>query len=171
MVLPGNQKAKYKSLYDRAFKGEAVVENESTEVPDPVFGRSCTLNPIYKNNEVIGASCYSHDITKLILAKEKDTNCQSGSSGDFLKTLLRYLFFRIQTGRLLRVTITPEMQQFSIPRYRWNRVVIFSIAFHAERKELVEEMLSQIAKSGTSFNYELFQCPANQGSYTGMTCR
>jgi PAS domain S-box-containing protein len=50
------------SLYERAFGGETFTEIEYTETPDPSW-HEISCYPIRNGNEVVGASCYSRDVT------------------------------------------------------------------------------------------------------------
>jgi len=54
---------KWEQFYKRALSGETFTIQEHTDVPAEIY-TEITLNPIFQDNKVIGAACYSRNITK-----------------------------------------------------------------------------------------------------------
>jgi PAS domain S-box-containing protein len=72
----GEQLSRYKTYYDRILAGEAFTETEYT--PSPVeFWSVISYSPIRKDERIIGAACYAHDITELKLAERKLVHSES----------------------------------------------------------------------------------------------
>jgi PAS domain S-box-containing protein len=65
------QMSRFKSWYERAFKGESFTEIEYSG--NPQFWSEISFYPIYKGNEIIGTACYSRDITE---RKKTETSLQ-----------------------------------------------------------------------------------------------
>lgn len=76
-VIPDNQVEYWKTRYDKAFNGEKFVENLQRPNGDSITYLESYISPIFDNqNNVIGASVTSHDISDRMLAqadlKEKE---------------------------------------------------------------------------------------------------
>lgn len=58
----------WKSIYDRALSGQAVIEEFSAPTPEGEYGHiyaAVTVNPIFNTNgAIVGCACYGRDITK-----------------------------------------------------------------------------------------------------------
>ncbi|NVO19691.1 MAG: PAS domain S-box protein [Bacteroidetes bacterium] len=77
-VLPEAMKPLWKDRYERAFNGEHFVFFDTIEAGDSSIYIEVSMNPIFVNGKVVGASFFGKDITekkiaekKLIQAKEK----------------------------------------------------------------------------------------------------
>ncbi len=57
------QAARFKSYYERAFKGETFAEVEHNTIGTETW-TSISYYPIVNGNEIIGVACHSHDITE-----------------------------------------------------------------------------------------------------------
>ena len=57
------QVKRYKAFYGRALSGETFTITDHFEDPVELWVE-VSFNPIYNNKEVIGAACFSHDITR-----------------------------------------------------------------------------------------------------------
>jgi PAS domain S-box-containing protein len=53
---------RFRKYYDRAFSGESFMEIEYSGIPDDYWAE-ISFYPIYHDGNVIGVSCFSHDIT------------------------------------------------------------------------------------------------------------
>ncbi len=147
------QVADYKGLYDRVFLGESIVVKEYNEMPEPVWSE-LTINPIVKDNVVIGASCYSHDITEIKLAKER------------IKTAKANLNAIIENSSEILI-LTDAFRTIISCNSNANNAAIFNSeikmepggdilnSIHEARKDLIKEMLHQVVQFGSSFKYEI----------------
>ena len=54
---------RFRKYYERAFSGESFTEIEQTDSPDD-FSSEISFYPIYNEDAVIGAACFSRDITQ-----------------------------------------------------------------------------------------------------------
>jgi len=71
-AISAEQSNHFKALYERAFAGETFIEIEHTGKPVN-FWSEISYRPIHKGAEIIGAACYSHDITERKLAEQERT--------------------------------------------------------------------------------------------------
>jgi len=63
-LVPDNLKKKWKTRYDRAFKGERFIVEDENEYPDDEeYYSEVSFNPIWSGNEVVGVSVFSRNIT------------------------------------------------------------------------------------------------------------
>ena len=83
--FPEEQVPKFKAYYDRVFSGETFTQIEHLNIPKE-FWSEISFYPIKKGEEVIGAACYSHEITDLKLAEQKLIESET-----FNKTVLNAL--------------------------------------------------------------------------------
>ena len=62
--------SRHKKAYDRTFLGEHFKVTEYTDIPVRLWAE-VSYYPIYQGKEIVGAACYSHNITDLKIAEEK----------------------------------------------------------------------------------------------------
>jgi PAS domain S-box-containing protein len=68
--FPRESLNRYKKFYERALAGEAFTETEYTIIPEEIWSE-ISYRPIFKEGEIIGAACHSHNITESKKAEEK----------------------------------------------------------------------------------------------------
>lgn len=61
--LPQAYFSHWKSRYDRVLNNNQFTVEDAIDTPDGVKYIQVSFNPIYKNDEVVGASCFGSDIT------------------------------------------------------------------------------------------------------------
>jgi two-component system sensor histidine kinase NreB len=64
---------RFHKYYERAFSGESFTEIEHAAFPDD-FWSEISFYPIYNRNTIIGAACFSHDITRIKKAEKEITD-------------------------------------------------------------------------------------------------
>ena len=67
--LSNKQRKVWKNRYLRALKGEKFTLTEELNVDGDIRFTEISLNPVYINNKIAGASCFSRDITQQKIAQ------------------------------------------------------------------------------------------------------
>ena len=64
---------RFRKYYERAFSGESFTETEHAAFPDD-FVSEISFYPIYNGDAVIGAACFSHDVSGRKKAEKEITD-------------------------------------------------------------------------------------------------
>ncbi len=69
--LPPERRVRWQALFDQALDGEPVQETLSEAWHDDVWYNSLSLSPIYQDEEVIGCTIFSRDITEQVESQRR----------------------------------------------------------------------------------------------------
>jgi PAS domain S-box-containing protein len=76
-AFSSEQQKRFKHYYQRAFNGEMHTQIEYTDRPIEIW-TEITYSPIKNGEEIVGAACHSHQITKNKLAERKLLKSEAG---------------------------------------------------------------------------------------------
>jgi len=93
---------RFRKYYERAFSGESFTLIENADFPDEYWSE-ISFYPVYNRNIIIGAACFSHDITMRKKAEEQLKLSEEKYRTIFLKSPLPKWIYDFETLRFLDV--------------------------------------------------------------------
>lgn len=154
--LPDPYVDEWQTRYDRALKGEVFKVTDHFEFKSLPQYVEVSFNPIVLDNEIIGVSCFSRDITNQVLAE----NALKVSENRF-KTLVANLpsvAFRCKVDEYWTMKfISKEIENlsgYSSSEFVDNQVLPFVDIIYEEDNEMVSDTIMDAVRNHRSYSVE-----------------
>jgi PAS domain S-box-containing protein len=105
---------RFRKYYERTFSGQNFTVIEYADLPD-IFWSEISFYPIYHENTVVGAACFSHDVTRQKKAEAQLKLSEEKYRTLFLKSPLPKWLYDSETLRFL------DVNEAAIRHYGYSR--------------------------------------------------
>lgn len=146
----------WKKRYDSVLKGETININDALEIKGVPKFIEVSLSPIKTNNSIIGATCYSRDVTKQKTAEKAliESEARYKSLVDNIPSVsYRCLFDKSWTMKF----ISPEIESlsgFTPDDFIANKERTYASIIHKDDQEYVNLVISEKLENNESFSIE-----------------